>query len=30
MLRAVFGSQYIDAYNWNWASKQIRGVVWYR
>ena len=30
ILRLVFGSQHIDAYNWNWASRQIRGVVWYK
>jgi glycosyltransferase involved in cell wall biosynthesis len=30
ILRFLFGSRRIKAYNWNWASKQIRGVVWYR
>jgi glycosyltransferase involved in cell wall biosynthesis len=30
ILRILFGSRRIKAYNWNWASKQIRGVVWYR
>jgi len=26
----IFGKGNIDAYNWNWASKQIRGMVWYK
>jgi glycosyltransferase involved in cell wall biosynthesis len=30
LLRLLLGSRRIKAYNWNWASKQIRGVVWYR
>lgn len=29
-LYAIFGRDKINAYNWNWASKQIRGKVWYR
>lgn len=29
-LYAVFGREAINAYNWNWASKQIRGKVWYK
>ena len=27
---AVFGRDAINAYNWNWASKQIRGIPWYK
>jgi glycosyltransferase involved in cell wall biosynthesis len=26
----IFGRQAINSYNWNWASKQVRGLVWYR
>ncbi len=26
----IFGKQIVNAYNWNWASKQIRGVTWYK
>ncbi|MGY6275602.1 glycosyltransferase family 2 protein [Methylomonas sp. MgM2] len=26
----VFGKQAITSYNWNWASKQVRGLVWYK
>jgi glycosyltransferase involved in cell wall biosynthesis len=29
-LYKIFGREEINAYNWNWASKQIRGVVWYK
>ena len=29
-LYAFFGRENINAYNWNWASKQIRGITWYR
>jgi glycosyltransferase involved in cell wall biosynthesis len=29
-LYSVFGRQAINAYNWNWASKQVRGLVWYK
>jgi glycosyltransferase involved in cell wall biosynthesis len=29
-MRVVFGRNVIDSYNWNWASKQVRGLVWYR
>lgn len=29
-LYALFGRRAINAYNWNWASKQIRGRVWYK
>jgi glycosyltransferase involved in cell wall biosynthesis len=29
-LRRLYGRQVIDNYNWNWASKQVRGVVWYK
>jgi glycosyltransferase involved in cell wall biosynthesis len=27
---AFFGRESINAYNWNWASKQVRGIIWYR
>jgi glycosyltransferase involved in cell wall biosynthesis len=27
--RTSFGSDVVENYNWNWASKQIRGVKWY-
>jgi glycosyltransferase involved in cell wall biosynthesis len=30
MLSKVFGADAVHAYNWNWASKQVRGVVWYK
>jgi hypothetical protein len=29
-LRWMFGPLVIDNYNWNWASKQVRGVVWFK
>ena len=29
-LGLVYGRRAIEAYNWNWASKQVRGVVWYK
>ncbi len=29
-LRWLCGSEIIDNYNWNWASKQVRGLVWYK
>ena len=29
-LYKLFGRQAINAYNWNWASKQIRDLVWYK
>lgn len=29
-LYALYGRRAINAYNWNWASKQIRGRVWHR
>jgi len=29
-LSLLFGRQAINSYNWNWASKQIRGLVWYK
>ena len=29
-LRRVFGSASIDNYNWNFASKQERGLCWYK
>lgn len=28
--RALFGKRLIDLYNWNWASKQVRGLLWYK
>lgn len=30
VLYRVYGREAIHAYNWNWASKQIRGVTWYK
>jgi glycosyltransferase involved in cell wall biosynthesis len=30
VLYAIFGREAINAYNWNWASKQIRGITWYK
>lgn len=27
---AMFGVEIIRSYNWNWASKQVRGMVWYK
>lgn len=30
LLRGVFGRDAIYAYNWNWASKQMRGLCWYK
>ncbi|MGQ0532388.1 MAG: glycosyltransferase family 2 protein [Caulobacteraceae bacterium] len=30
VLYAMHGRRAINAYNWNWASKQIRGQTWYR
>lgn len=29
-LYLFFGREAINAYNWNWASKQIRGITWYK
>jgi len=29
-LYGMFGREQVSAYNWNWASKQIRGMVWYK
>ncbi len=29
-LYMVFDQRVINSYNWNWASKQVRGVCWYR
>lgn len=26
----LFGKKLIDLYNWNWASKQVRGLLWYK
>lgn len=30
LLCALFGKKIVYCYNWNWASKQIRGLVWYK
>jgi len=30
VLSILFGWKSIRAYNWNWASKQIRGIPWYK
>lgn len=30
LLAKVFGKDAVHAYNWNWASKQVRGLVWYK
>lgn len=30
LLYKIFGKQAINSYNWNWASKQVRGLVWYK
>jgi len=30
LLYKLFGRETINAYNWNWASKQVRGILWYR
>ncbi len=30
LLYKLFGRQAINCYNWNWASKQVRGLVWYK
>lgn len=27
---ALFSKKLIDLYNWNWASKQVRGLLWYK
>ncbi len=29
-LRGLFGRRVVENYNWNWASRQVRGLVWYR
>ncbi len=29
-LYRFFGKQAINSYNWNWASKQIRNITWYK
>lgn len=29
-LYVFFGPAPISCYNWNWASKQVRGLVWYK
>lgn len=30
VLYLIFGREKINSYNWNWASKQIRNVTWYK
>lgn len=30
VLYRIFGREIVNSYNWNWASKQVRGVVWYK
>jgi len=30
LLYKLFGRRAIDSYNWNWASKQVRGLIWYK
>jgi hypothetical protein len=30
LLYAIYGRQAVNCYNWNWASKQVRGLVWYK
>lgn len=30
LLYMFFGKKAIDSYNWNWASKQVRGLIWYK
>lgn len=30
LLYKIFGRQAINSYNWNWASKQIRNIIWYK
>ena len=30
LLYKLFGRQAINSYNWNWASKQVRSLVWYK
>ena len=30
LLSRLFGRERVLAYNWNWASKQVRGRVWYK
>jgi glycosyltransferase involved in cell wall biosynthesis len=30
LLERMFEKIHLKAYNWNWASKQIRGLVWYK
>jgi len=30
ILYGIFGSEAVNSYNWNWASKQIRGVIWFK
>jgi len=28
-LYGMFGRRAVNAYNWNWASKQVRGLIWH-
>ena len=30
LLYFLYGRHAINNYNWNWASKQVRGLVWYK
>jgi glycosyltransferase involved in cell wall biosynthesis len=30
VLYGIFDKQSVNSYNWNWASKQIRGATWYK
>jgi len=30
LARRLCGPEIVDNYNWNWASKQVRGLVWYK
>ena len=30
VLYRLYGQEAVNAYNWNWASKQVRGLVWYK
>jgi len=30
ILYKIFGREVINSYNWNWASKQVRGLTWYK
>ncbi|HVO94997.1 MAG TPA: glycosyltransferase family 2 protein [Terriglobales bacterium] len=30
VLCTILGREVVKSYNWNWASKQVRGLVWYK